>query len=69
MAFSENLKRLRESKLLSQAELAEMANVSQPMIAQYEKGLRVPTIIVGADLARALNTTIESLVGDDQAKK
>lgn len=62
MAFAENLKAFREGKSLSQAELAEMTDVSQPMIAQYEKSRKLPTIIVGVNLARALNTTVEELV-------
>lgn len=62
MAFAENLKAFREGKSLSQAELAKMANISQPTVAQYEKGMKVPTIIVGVDLARALNATVEELV-------
>jgi DNA-binding helix-turn-helix protein len=62
MSFAENLKSFREGKSLSQAKLAEMTAVSQPMIAQYEKGMKVPTIIVGVNLARALNTTVEELV-------
>lgn len=62
MAFAENLKAFRERKSLSQAELAKMANISQPTVAQYEKGMKVPTIIVGVDLARALNATVEELV-------
>lgn len=62
MSFAENLKRLREQKGLSQAELAEKANISQPMIAQYERYMKVPTIIVAVDIAKALNTTCEELV-------
>ena len=62
MSFADNVKRLRETKGISQAELAEMVNVTQPMIAQYEKGLKIPTIITGVDLAKALGTTCEKLV-------
>lgn len=62
MSFSESVKKLREQKGLSQAELAEQVDVTQPMIAQYEKGLKIPTIITGVQLARALGTTCEELV-------
>lgn len=62
MAFAENLKSLRESKGLTQAELANLIEVSQPTVAQYEKGLKVPTIITGVLLAKRLNTTCEKLV-------
>lgn len=62
MAFADNLKRLREKKGLTQAELAERADVSQPMITLYEKNRKTPTVIVGVDLAKALDTTCEKLV-------
>ncbi len=62
MSFADNVKRLREQKGLSQAELADQVKISQPMIAQYEKGLKIPTIITGVELARCLDTTCEELV-------
>lgn len=65
MAFSDNVKALREGKGYSQAELARLANVSQPMVNDYEKGKKLPTIVTGVDLARALDTTVEKLVEGD----
>lgn len=62
MSFADNVKRLREQKGISQAELAAMVDVTQPMIAQYEKGLKIPSIITGAELAKVLGTTCEELV-------
>lgn len=63
MSFADNVKRLREQKGISQAELAAMVDVTQPMIAQYEKGLKIPSIITGAELAKVLGTTCEELLG------
>ncbi len=63
MSFAEKVKKLREEKGLTQAELANMIGIAQPTIAQYEKGMKVPTIITGVDLAKKLNTTCEELVG------
>lgn len=62
MSFAENLKKLREEKGLSQKELANMLDISQPMIAQYERGLKVPTILIGVELVKVLNTTCEELI-------
>lgn len=64
MALAENIKRLREEKGLTQAELASLVGVAQPAVAQYEMGNKVPTIIVGVQLAKRLNTTCEKLVND-----
>ncbi len=62
MSFSENVKKLRKNAALTQTELADKVKISQPTLAQYERGIRLPTIIVAVDLAKALNTTCEELV-------
>lgn len=62
MAFAENVKRFREEKGLTQQELAEFVEITQPMIAQYEKGLKLPNIVTGVLLAQKLGTTCEELV-------
>lgn len=64
MAFAENVRRLREKKGLTQQELASQIDIAQSMIAQYEKGLKIPTIITGVLLAKRLGTTCEELVRD-----
>lgn len=64
MAFSDNVKRLRERKNYSQSELAELVGVSQQAIADYEKGKKVPNIVTGVDLARKLDTTVEQLLNN-----
>lgn len=65
MAFSENLKKFRERVGLSQAELAEAIGVAQPTIAQYEIGLRVPTVIIAVRMEPVLHTTCAELVGTE----
>lgn len=64
MSFSQKIKCLREQKALTQKELANLVDVSQPSIAQYEMGIKIPNIVVGVKLAKVLNTTCEELVGD-----
>lgn len=66
MAFSDNLRKAREREGMTQLELAKAIGVSQPTVAQYEKGQILPTIITGVSLARALNTTCEALVVTDR---
>ena len=66
LSFSDNLKKAREREGMTQFELAKAIGVSQPTVAQYEKGQILPTIITGVSLARALNTTCEDLVTDDR---
>lgn len=65
MAFSDNAKRLREENQYTQAELAQIVGVSQQVIGDYEKGKKIPNIVTGVDLAKALGTTVEKLVKGD----
>lgn len=62
MSLSENIAKCRKEKGYTQVELAERLEIAQPMIAQYEKGLKIPNIITGVELAKALGTTCEELV-------
>lgn len=64
MSFSDNLKKAREREGMTQLELAKAIGVSQPTVAQYEKGLILPTIVTGVSIAKALRTTCEDLVED-----
>lgn len=64
VAFAENLKRLREEKGMTQAELAKRVGIAQSMIAQYERYMKIPTITVGVSIAKTLGTTCEKLIDD-----
>ena len=48
------LKREREKKKLSQAELARLTGVSQSMIAQIERGTKQLSCPLAKDIAKAL---------------
>ena len=64
MSFSQKIKCLREQKALTQKELANLVDVSQPSIAQYEMGIKIPNIVVGVKLAKVRDTTCEELIDD-----
>lgn len=66
MAFAENVRRLRKKKGISQCKLAKSVGVSQSAIAQYEIGIKVPTIVIGAKLAKELDTTCEDLLSGNK---
>jgi putative transcriptional regulator len=56
--------RLREERArlnLTQAELAEMVDVSRKTINTVENGIFIPSTVLALRLARALGTTVESL--------
>ena len=56
--------RLREERArlnLTQAELAEMVDVSRKTINTVENGIFIPSTVLALRLARALGTRVESL--------
>ena len=61
MAFSKNLKELREGENLTQGELAEKIGVSQVAISQFEQGIRNPKLTTLKLLAGFFRTSVERL--------
>lgn len=57
-----NLKRLRTERGISQAELADKAEVSQPMIAQIERGTKALTVSLGIQVAKVLKVDFRDLI-------
>lgn len=52
-------KEVRESKGLSQTELARRVGLKQTTISQYENGLRSPSLLMAKKLAEALGMTLD----------
>ena len=65
MNFSERLKKLRESKGLSQKELAERSGLSTRMVQKYEGGESRPRYEAAEKVALALEIPISQLLGED----
>lgn len=65
MNFSNNLRKIRKSLKLSQAELAQMVDISQRTISHYEKGDSEPELLTVCRLADAFNITVDQLLGYD----
>ena len=61
--FSENLKKLRNSKKIMQSTLAEYCKVSVRQIIRYEQGVSEPTLSVLISLADFFNVSLDELVG------
>lgn len=47
---------------MSQNDLASAVGVSVPMICQIERGTKVPTVILGAEIAKILQCDLNDLV-------
>lgn len=61
--LSDNLKIARKSAGLSQGEVAEGAGITQQAYSLFEKGLKMPSVIVLSALADVLETTTDKLLG------
>lgn len=63
MSVGENIAKFRNSKKLSQRQLAEIVGVHPSMIAQIERGSKVPTITLARDIADNLEVKVDDLLG------
>ena len=62
--LSENIKKLRIKKSLSQEKLARLADISTVTLVKIESGVaKEPTITTVAKIAGALDVSIDDLVG------
>lgn len=64
MTFGEKLKAIRESRRMSQEQLADILDSSKQVISRYENG-RNPNILVAKEFAEKLNIPIVNLVDDN----
>lgn len=62
-AFSENLRRLRKEKCLSQEQLANYIGVSKSSINMYERGEREPSFETTEAIADFFNVNFDFLLG------
>lgn len=64
MSVGENIRRIRETKNLTQASVAEQAGISQAMLCQIERGTKNPSLQVGKEIADTLGCKLENLLTD-----
>lgn len=64
-----NIKKLRSSAKLSQAELAKLCNVSRQTINAIENDKYDPTLQLAFDIASVLDTTVDELFIHDSNRK
>ena len=63
--FSERLRTMMRQHGMSQRQLAERINVTEASMSRYVKGERMPRMNTVADMATALHTTSDFLLGRD----
>lgn len=60
--FAKNLRLIRQSKRLSQEELAHLADIDRTYVSSLERGVYSPTLDVVERLAKALDTNAAELL-------
>lgn len=63
--FSVRLRSLMKQRGITQRQLAERINVTEASMSRYVKGERKPRLNTVADMATALHTTSDYLLGRD----
>lgn len=66
MKFKERLKKLRQEKGWSQAQLGQKLNVHQKQISGYERGVHVPSTDLMVKIAEAFNVSLDYLAFDNK---
>lgn len=61
--FGENVKKCREAHQMTQSQLAKKVNITPQSISAYEKGEKSPSIEIAAQLAIALDVSLDDLCG------
>lgn len=65
MNLSENLRRLRQERGLTQSALAEQLGVSDRAVSRWERGFSCPDVSLLPRLALLLDTSVDALLGVD----
>ncbi len=66
MSLSENIKNRRIKKSFTQQQFAEKVGVGRSMIAQIERGTKIPNMMLGKEIARVLECSMDDLVKETQ---
>lgn len=68
MNIAENIKTKRIAKSFTQLELANLVGVSQVAIAKFENGSKIPNLVTGYHIAKALECSLDELVGRNKKR-
>lgn len=66
MSLSENIRNRRKKKSFTQQQFAEKVGVGRSMIAQIERGTKIPNMMLGKEIARVLECSMDELVKETQ---
>lgn len=61
------VRRLRRAQRLTQAEVAQAVGVSRQTVVAIEQGDYAPSVFLALRLSRVLESTVETLFGDEES--
>ena len=67
--FSENIKRLRNERKLTQADIAKSLGITQQAYSLYALGLKIPSFAMVLNIADFFGVSIVSLVNRDKKEE
>ena len=62
MSLGENIKKRRIKKGMTQENLAVEIGIGRSMVAQIERGSKIPNMLLGYEIARVFECTMDELV-------
>lgn len=65
MALSDNIRKLREEKNLTQQQIADKLYVSRQTVCRWENGSRCPDLLTAKKLALQLDVSLDDLISDE----
>lgn len=68
MRFGNRISQIRKSKNISQIKLAKLAGIHATVLSRYERGETTPAIDMANKLAKALDISLDYLVGNVEVK-
>jgi len=68
-AMGVRLRKLRQERGLSQAQLARLSGIPKGTLLQWEYGLRTPLLDAAVKLADALEITLDELAGREPPRR
>ena len=64
MSIGNTIAQKRKSRDMTQDTLAEAVNISRSMIAQIERGSKVPTVVLAKEIADVFNCKVDDLLSE-----
>lgn len=66
MSIGECIKEKRVASGYSQDKLAQIIGIRQPMMAQIERGTKIPNMLLGKSIAHAFGCKVDDLYGEEK---